>query len=104
MTSETGSGRDGYRARAAVIPGGTGWAARRRSRAASRHHRWALLRIGLGVLLSHPFRKAVITAVLGVAAVAGLARENQVRTVARVGVWNEQQRLRDQRKAKIRPA
>jgi hypothetical protein len=46
----------------------------------------------------------VITAVLGVAAVAGLARENQVRTVARVGVWNEQQRLRDQRKAKIRPA
>jgi hypothetical protein len=104
MTSETGSGRDAFKARAAVIPGETERAAQRRSRAASRNHRRAMYRIGLGLLLSLPFHKLVITAVIELAALAGLARENQVRTVARVAAWDKAQNLRRQGAAKIRPA
>ncbi len=103
MTNEMGSGRDAGTARGAVAPAGT-WRAARRSRAARRNHRWAVRRIWLGVLLSHPFRELVIAGVISVAALAGLARENQVRTLARLAAWEKQQILRQQRKAKIRPA
>jgi len=104
MTSETGSGRDAYKARRAVIPGGTERAGRRRSRAASRNHHTVMLRIGLGLLLSRPFHKLVITAVIGLAALMGLARENQARSVARLSAWDKAQNLRRQRAAKIGPA
>ena len=63
-----------------------------------------MLRIGLGILLSHPFHKLVITAVIGLAALAGLTRENRARTFARMAAWDKQQKLRQQRTAKIRPA
>ena len=63
-----------------------------------------MLRIGLTILLSHPVHKLVITAVFGLAALAGLARENQARNLARVAAWDKQQNLRRQRPAKIRPA
>jgi hypothetical protein len=63
-----------------------------------------LLRIGLGILLSRSFHKLVITAVLALAALAGLARENQARNVARVAAWDKAQKLRRQGAAKIRPA
>ena len=63
-----------------------------------------MYRIGLGLLLSLPFHKLVITAVLGLAALVGLARENQVRTVARVAAWGKAQNLRRQSAAKVRPA
>jgi hypothetical protein len=103
MTSEIGSGRDAYKARGAVIPGGT-WRAARRSRAASRSHRRALLRIGLGLLRSRPLQELVITAVIGLAALVGLARQNQARTRVRFAAWDKQQNLRHQRTTKIRPA
>jgi hypothetical protein len=88
MTSETRSGR----------------AARRRSRAASRNHRTVMFRIGLGLLLSLPFHKLVITAVLALAALAGLARENQARNLARLAARDKAQNLRRQGAAKVRPA
>ena len=103
MTSEIGSGRDGHKARGAMIPGGSR-AAARRPRAARRNHRIVILRIGLGILLSHPFHKLVITAVLALAALVGLARENQARNLARVAAWDKAQKLRRQGAAKIRPA
>jgi hypothetical protein len=76
----------------------------RRSRAASRNHRRVMLRIGLGLLLSRPFHELVIAAVIGLAALVGLARENQARTRARLGAWDKGQNLRYQRTAKARPA
>jgi hypothetical protein len=63
-----------------------------------------MYRIGLGLRLSLPFHELVITAVIELAALAGLARENQVRTVARVAAWDKAQNLRRQGAAKIRPA
>jgi hypothetical protein len=63
-----------------------------------------MYRIGLGLLLSHPFHKLVITAVLGLAALAGLARENHPRNLARMAAWDKAQNLRRQGTAKIRPA
>jgi hypothetical protein len=64
----------------------------------------AMLSIGLGLLLSRRFHVQVIAAVIGLAALAGLARENQARTRVRLGAWDKQQNLRHQRTAKIRPA
>jgi hypothetical protein len=98
MTSETGSGR------AVMIPGGTERAARRRSRAAGRNHRRTLLRIGFGFLLSPPVIELAITAVIGLAALVGLARENQARSVARLAAWDKAQTLRREAAAKIRSA
>jgi hypothetical protein len=63
-----------------------------------------MLSIGLGLVLSRRFGGRVIAGVIGLAALAGLARENQARTRARLGAWDKQQNLRHQRTAKIRPA
>ena len=63
-----------------------------------------MLRIGLGILRSRPFHRLVITAVLGLAALVGLARENQARTAAHLAAWDKAQNLRRQGAAKIRPA
>ena len=87
MTSETGSGREA-----------------RRSRAAGRNHRRVMLRIGFGFLLSPPVLELAITAVIGLAALIGLARENQARSVARMAAWDKAQTLRRQGAAKIRSA
>jgi hypothetical protein len=95
MTSESGSGPDAYGARGAVVPGTR--RAARRSRAARRNRRMALLRIGLGLLLSSRFLVHVIAGVIGLAALAGLARENEARTVVRLAAWDKQQKLRHQR-------
>jgi hypothetical protein len=46
----------------------------------------------------------VITAVIGLAALVGLARQNQARTRVRFAAWDKQQNLRHQRTTKIRPA
>ncbi len=96
MTSETGSGRG------AMIPGGTDRAALRRSRAVARNRRRAMLRIGFGFLLSPPVVELAITAVIGVAALVALARENQARSVARLAAWDKAQTLRREAAAKIR--
>jgi hypothetical protein len=87
MTSETGSG-----------PG------TRRLRAAGRNHRRVIFRIGFGFLLSPPVVELAITAVIGLAALVGLARENQARSVARLAAWDKAQTLRRQGAAKIRSA
>jgi len=98
MTSGTGSGRG------VMIPGGTERAARRRSRAASRTHRRVMLRIGFGFLTSPPVVELAITAVIGVAALVGLGRENEARSVARLAAWDKAQTLRREGAAKIRSA
>jgi hypothetical protein len=41
----------------------------------------------------------VITGAIGLAALAGLVRENQLRAVARLVAWDKQQNLRYQRPA-----
>lgn len=64
----------------------------------------AIVRIGLGLLLSRRFHEHVIVGVIVVAALVGLARENQARSLARLAAWNKQQDLRHQHTAKIRPA
>jgi len=87
MTTETGSGRGA-----------------RRSRAAGRNHRRVMLRIGFGFLLSPPVIELAITAVIGLAALIGLARENQARSVARLSAWDKAQTLRREGAAKIRSA
>jgi hypothetical protein len=98
MTSETGSGRG------AMIPGRTEQVARRRSRAVSRNHRRVMLMIGVGFLLSPPVAELAITAVIGLAALVGLARENEARSVARLAAWDKAQTLRRQGAAKIQSA
>jgi hypothetical protein len=63
-----------------------------------------MLRIGLGLLLSRPFHELVITGVIGLVALAGLARENQALVLARLAAWNRRQDLRYQRTVKARQA
>jgi hypothetical protein len=63
-----------------------------------------MLRIGFGFLLSPPVIELAITAVIGLAALIGLARENQARSVARMAAWDKAQTLRRQGAAKIRSA
>ena len=103
MTSHVGSGRDARTTPGAIAAAGTRGSAPR-SRVASRNHRRVMLRIGLGLLLSRPFHELVIGGVIGLAALAGLARENQARTRARLAAWDKRQDLRYQRTAQARPA
>jgi len=98
MAGEAGSGRG------AMIPGRTERAARRTSRAASRTHRMVMLRIGFGFLASPPVVELAITAVIGLAALVGLGRENEARSVARLAAWDKAQTLRREGAAKIRSA
>jgi hypothetical protein len=53
-----------------------------------------MLRIGLGLLASRPLHVQVIAAAIGLAALAGLARESQARTRGRLAVWDQRQKLR----------
>jgi hypothetical protein len=71
---------------------------------ASRKYRSVMFRIGLGLVLSRPFHEVVIAGVIGLAALAGLARENEARTRARLAAWDKRQNLRYQRTVKARPA
>jgi len=103
MTSHGGSGRDARTTPGAITAAGTRGSAPR-SRVASRNYRRVMFRIGLGLLLSRPFHELVIAGVIGLAALAGLARENQARTRARLAAWDKRQDLRYQRTAQARPA
>lgn len=78
--------------------------ARRRSPAGGRNHRMVMLRLGIGFLLSPPVVELAITALIGLAALVGLARENQARSVARLAAWDKAQALRHEGAAKIRSA
>ena len=107
MAMEIGSGRDAHRTPGAVNSARTGGPAGQ-SRAASGERRVIMLAIGLGVvanvLRSPRFRELVIVGVIGLAAVAGLSRENQARTLARVAAWDKKRNLPHQRTPKARPA
>lgn len=98
MAIEVRSVPDATRGPGACISAGTAGQARQ-SRTVSRHHRMAIFRIGLGLLLSRRLHAHVITGAIGLAALAGLVRENEVRTVARLVAWDKQQNLRYQRPA-----
>jgi len=82
-----------------VIAAGFGRPARQ-SRAAARNHRTVILLIGLGFLRSRLVAEAAIAGAVGLVALAGLARENQARTRARLGDWDRRQTLRHQRPVK----
>ena len=103
MTSHVGSGRDARTTPGAIAAAGTHGSAPR-SRVASRKYRRVMFRIGLGLVLSRPFHEVVIAGVIGLAALAGLARENQARTRARLAAWDKRQNLRYERTVKARPA
>jgi len=65
--------------------------------------RWlgtVVLLIGLGLLRSRRFPGQVIIGVIGLVALARLARENQARAWARLVAWDKRQNLRYQRSAK----
>jgi hypothetical protein len=103
MPSEGGSQRGARNQPGAVLVTRTGEPARR-SRQVRRSQRMVILRIGLGILLSRRFHELVICAVIALAALAGLARENQTRTWARLVAWDKRQNLRHQRAVKTRSA
>jgi hypothetical protein len=70
------------------------------SRAAARSNRSALVLIGLGFLRSRFVVEAAIVGAFGVAALAGLARENQAQTRARLAAWYKAQSERLERSIK----
>ena len=101
MTIATGAGRGAYRARGTVtgpVPG----VVARQSRAARRRQRAVWLRIGLGILRSRPFHERVVLVIIGVAAIARIARDSQAGALARLAAWDRRQRQRLQRKAGAR--
>jgi hypothetical protein len=63
-----------------------------------------VLLIGLGLLRSRRFPGQVIIGAIGLAALARLARETQVRAWARLVAWDKRQNLRYQPSAKTGPA
>ncbi len=99
MSTGTGSGHLGPRQATAVSTAGFGRSAGQ-PRATARNHRVALLMIGLGYLRSRPVAEAAVIGAVGVAALAGLARENQARNWARLAAWLARQSLRHERPIK----
>jgi hypothetical protein len=59
-----------------------------------------MLMIGLGFLRSRFIVELAIAGAVGLAALAGLARENQARTRARLAAWDKRQGLRYPRPSK----
>ena len=55
-------------------------------------------------MASPPVVELAITAVIGLAALVGLGRENEARSVARLAAWDKAQTLRREGAAKIRSA
>jgi hypothetical protein len=99
MATDTGSGHLAPRQASAVSTAGLDRSAGQ-PRAAARSHRVALLLIGLSYLRSRPVIEAAIIAAVGVAAVAGLARENQTKNWGRLAAWLNRQSQRYERPIK----
>ena len=99
MATDAGSGHVGPRTASAVLTARFGRSARQ-SRVAAINHRNALLLIALGFLRSRPVVEVAIAGAVGAVAVAGLARENQARTRARLAGWYNGQNLRRERPSK----
>lgn len=99
MATDTGSGHLAPRTAGAVRTARFGNSARQ-SRAAARNRRNAVLLIGLGFLRSRVVVELAIVGAIGLAAMAGLARENQAQTRARLTAFYNRQSLRHQRPIK----
>ena len=82
MATDTGSGHLDPGTASAVSAARVGRSAGQPQ--AARNHRVALLLIGLGFLRSRRVVEVAIIAAVGLAALAGLARENQTRNRARM--------------------
>jgi hypothetical protein len=92
MTGNAGSQPAARLAAQAVLEGTVITA--RQIEAAQRRRRRAWFVIGLAVLRSRGFHEALIVAVIALAAVAGLARENQARNLVRLTDWDKRRALR----------
>jgi hypothetical protein len=93
MATDTGSGHLDPRTTSAVSAARFGRSAGQ-SQAGARNHRFALLLIGLGFLRSRRVIEAAIIGAVALAALAGLARENQTRNRARMAAWLKRQSSR----------
>jgi hypothetical protein len=60
-----------------------------RPRASARTRRMVIFRVGLGLLLSRQFRELVLAGLIGLAALAGLAREGHARAWVRLAAWDK---------------
>lgn len=103
MTSDISSGRGAGGTPGVLTPAGASGQART-SRVVRQRPAMVVLLTGLGLLRSRRFPGQVIIGVIGLAALARIARENQVRAWARLVAWDKRQNLRDQRSAKTESA
>ena len=86
MATDIGSGRDAHTTRGAVIAAGANGTPRQ-SRAVKRHHRMAMLIIGVHLLRDRRVREQVFLGAITLAALAHLARQSQARAQARLIAW-----------------
>jgi hypothetical protein len=108
MATETGSGQDSRPASGVVAPGNASepaWLARLEG-LEGRQRRMIVTGVQLAALTryltSRRFMTTVITAVIGVRALATLGKESQTRTVARVVAWDRARAGREQKSTQRR--
>jgi hypothetical protein len=107
MTIEADSLRDAHSQPGAVTLR-RGKREARQTRATRGEHRMITFGIELDavahLLRDRRFQASVVTGVIGLVALAGLARENREHNRARLAAWYRKNYLRDQRQARTRPA
>jgi hypothetical protein len=105
MTIDVEFARDAHTAPEAVISGDHRGAARQ-PRAASRQRGVLVLGLGAGAVAgylgSRRFHVQVLVGIIGLAALAGLARESQTRSLARLAAWDKRQHARQPHSDKAR--
>ena len=95
-------GRSGYQGPGSATPPGSSDGARQSETAKSeqRLNMSVMGLIAIRMLMDHKLHEYVIMLAIGVAAVAGLTRERQTKTLARLAVWDKRQEERFLRKMK----
>jgi hypothetical protein len=105
MTINVRSAQDNRAPRGTANSAGRG-APALQARAANLQQRVAVLTIAVSAVIhllrDRRFQTNVITLAIGAAALAGLAREGQTRSLSRLATWYRQQTLRDLPMAKAR--
>jgi hypothetical protein len=103
MTANVGPHRNAASEPEAVALG-QGSRPERQARAASRKRRMIVLGVELDALLcllrNRRFQQTVITGIIGLAALARLAKESHTHGIARLAAWDKKQDLRRQRNAR----
>ena len=103
MTIKAGSGPDAH-SEPRAVSSGRGDREARQARAARREHRVIMFGIELDavahLLRDRRLQERVITGVIGLVALAGLARETQERSLARLATWSGRYYFRDLRQAR----